>query len=134
MSESQAMLTTQQFAKKANVSTSTLSKWLRNGKIKGRKNAGKWLIPLEQLELLTSGSAPVPSPSDPTKKAATPPSHAETIGYSIEEFSALTYLTPFGVEQYVKDGRLSGTRKPDGQWYIDSLNLEKATIKRLLRR
>ncbi|KJS30304.1 MAG: hypothetical protein VR64_16485 [Desulfatitalea sp. BRH_c12] len=134
MSESQAMLTTQQFAKKANVSTSTLSKWLRNGKIKGRKNGGKWLIPIDQLELLASLPTPVPCSSDPSKKAATSPPHAETIGYSIEEFSTMTYLTPFGVEQYVKNGRLSGTRKPDGQWYIDSLNLEKATIKRLLRR
>jgi excisionase family DNA binding protein len=124
------MLTTQQFAKIANVSTNTLSKWLRNGKIKGRKNGGKWLIPSDQIGLLASGH----SPSYPTKKAATYPSDAETIGYSIEEFSAMTYLTPFGVEQYVKDGRLSGTRKPDGQWYIESLNLEKAAIKRLLRR
>lgn len=46
----------------------------------------------------------------------------------------MTYLTPFGVERYLKEGRLSGTRSASGQWQVDGVNLDKGDIQRLVRK
>lgn len=128
MSTSSEMLTTQQFAEKASVSTSTVSKWLREGKIEGVKEGRKWMIPPEELSKATDTQQATPR----KEKAAAPKTDSKK-GYSIEQFSELTYLTPLGVERYLKEGRLSGTRESSGKWVIDAANLEKSDIKRLVR-
>ena len=53
--------------------------------------------------------------------------------YTLDEFSAMTYLTPFGVQQWLKQGRLKGSRDDKGQWRVDGSNLMNGDIRRLLR-
>jgi hypothetical protein len=53
--------------------------------------------------------------------------------YSVAEFSAMTYLTDFGVMDWLKKGRIKGVQDETGEWRIDAANLEIANIKRLLR-
>ena len=45
----------------------------------------------------------------------------------------MTYLTEFGVRDWLKKGLLKGTRSEDGEWYVDAASLENPNIKRLLR-
>jgi excisionase family DNA binding protein len=125
------VFTTQEFAEKSGVSSSTVSKWIRSGKIKARKQDGKWLIPADQ----SPSKSETPPPKD-TKKAAPaavqPKENTEKY-YSVEEFSAMTYLTPFGVGKWLKEGRLKGVKDNADRWQVAASNLENSTIKRLLR-
>ena len=132
MAASNDMLTTQQFAEKASVSASTVSKWLRAGKINGVKEGRKWMISADQLSQVSASQEPT-TKTKPTDAASTAPAKAGKKGYSIEQFSEITYLTPLGVERYLKEGRLSGTRETSGEWVVDKANLEKSDIKHLVR-
>ena len=137
MATSNDMLTTQQFAEKASVSASTVSKWLREGKIEGVKQGRKWMISVEQLSKMTATEKPA-SKTQPAAKAsaaapATRPAGENGKGYSIDQFSEMTYLTPFGVERYLKEGRLTGSRDSSGAWIIDADNLDREDIKHLVR-
>lgn len=127
----QNMLTSQQFASQAGISTSTVLKWLRSGKIQGRKQNGKWMISADQLPLQNETASTAPSPAGNDSPAAAGPK-AEC--YSVEEFSALTYLTRFGVERFLKEGRLTGKKDGSGQWQVDAANLERDHIKHLRRK
>jgi hypothetical protein len=53
--------------------------------------------------------------------------------YSVSEFSAMTYLTDFGVTDWLRKGRLHGVKDKTGAWQVDASNLELPIIKRLLR-
>jgi Helix-turn-helix domain len=128
---SQNMLTSQQFASQAGISTSTVLKWLRSGKIQGHKQNGKWMISDDQLPLQNEPALTPPSPAGSNAPAA---AGTETEHYSVEEFSALTYLTRFGVERFLKEGRLTGARDGSGKWQIDPANLEKDHIQHLRRK
>jgi hypothetical protein len=127
MSDTPSLLTAQQFADQAGVSTSTAQKWLRSGKIRGVKQNGKWMIAAEQLEKLAD------SPESPRSETGKKPAGRAT-GYSLDEFSAMTYLTVYGVERYLKEGRLLGTRGTDGCWRIDPDCLAMPNIRHLLRK
>lgn len=139
MSDPKAMLTTSQFAKKAGVSTSTVSKWIRSGKVEGTKQGGKWMISEDQLEKTTSA----PSTPAATKPAAAPKAPKSTVPkavkrgggstHSVEAFSELTYLTPFGVTRYLKEGKLTGIVNSAGKWEVDASNLERKEIQHLIR-
>lgn len=136
MADPKAMMSTQEFAQKAGVSPSTVSKWLRTGKIEGTKQGRKWLISIEQLNQIGAsqsnpGNSDSAAPSQPAEPATTAPS-GQT--YTIEAFSEISYLTPFGVERYIKEGRLTVTRDATGEAVIDASNLENPYIKRLLRK
>lgn len=120
-------LTTTEFARQAGISPSTVSKWLRNGKIIGRKSGGKWLIDSNQL------------PAEPAEQPDQNPAKVEAESnedrsYTIEEFSSMTYLTPFGVEKWLKEGRLTGSKDKQGRWHVDSSNLDRPDVKRLVRK
>lgn len=133
MSSLKKYLTTQEYAEKAGISASTVSKWLRSGKLKGEKQNGKWVIPAEQSAAET-GAAPevsktTPSQSAPKKSGDPKPGKL----YSIEAFSAMTYLTEFGVEKWLKDGRLKGIKDKSGQWQVSAESLELVNVQRLLR-
>lgn len=137
MSSSQEFLTTQEFAQKTGVSTSTVSKWLRTEKIKGFKKSGKWMIPDHEISKVT---APPKDPSQKTPKPEAGKSAAETSNptaaakaYTIKEFSEMTYLTEFGVQKWLKQGRLIAAKGESGQLLVDSSNLELPDIKRLIR-
>jgi len=137
MTTSNHMFTTQQFAERASVSPSTVSKWLRDGKIKGIKKGGKWMISADQVPVQTSPEkeSTIAAPAA-ERKTATPQKPAAANpqkGYSLEQFSQITYLTPYGVERYLKEGRLSGARDASGKWVVDASNLEKSDIKHLVR-
>lgn len=136
MSKPQQTLTTRQFAQKAGVSPATVSKWLREGKIQGRKDGGQWQVPIDQLSLLASestASQPAGPKADLTGTAATPSQDSDK-AYTLEEFSRMTYLTPYGVERWLKEGRLKGSHNAAGQWMVDGANLMKKEVRRLVRK
>ena len=74
-----------------------------------------------QKELLPPATAPAPNKTVRIKT------------YSVAEFSAMTYLTDFGVMDWLKKGRIKGIQDETGEWRIDAANLEITNIKRLLR-
>lgn len=139
MSDPKEMLTSQKFAERAGVSASTVSKWLKSGKVKGVKQSGKWMISADQLPNVPQANPAKPSAApvsaQPAMTATTSSKPAPTRrGYSIEEFSAITYLTPFGVERFLKEGRLTGHKEEDGKWSVDHANVERPGMQHLLRK
>lgn len=132
MASSQDFLTTQEFAKKAGVSTSTVSKWIRTDKIKGQKKSGKWIIPASELSKVGSSAT---KKTAPAKKAASTPKAPKPSGksLSIADFSKMTFLTEYGVTKWLKEGKLIGTTDSSGQTMVDSSSLEQPHVKRLLR-
>lgn len=134
MPQSETLLNTQDFAKKAGVSAATVSKWLRSGKIKGEKQGGKWMIAASELGTL-QGSPPPRSTKTTADKPKTDDKPKKPVGhsYSIEEFSAMTYLTEFGVKKWIKQGKLSIRRDEAGPPRIDAANLDSPNVKRLIR-
>jgi excisionase family DNA binding protein len=136
MPKSNTSLTTREFARKAGVSTGTVSKWLRQGTIIGEKKGGKWSISASELSKVTQGAG---APSPPSERPASGPpaasknTNSKSKSYTIQEFSDMTYLTPWGVEKWLKEGRLIKAMDDDGQMKVDGSNLDKQDIKRLLR-
>lgn len=136
MPKSNSSLTTREFAQKAGVSTGTVSKWLRKGVIDGHKTGGKWLISAAELSKVTHGPGEPSSASErpasrsPEASAKTDP---EGKTFTIQEFSDMTYLTPWGVQKWLKEGRLKKNMDAEGQIRVDGSNLDKPDIKRLLR-
>jgi excisionase family DNA binding protein len=141
MSGSNDSLTTQQFARKAGVSASTVSKWIRTEKIKGEKIGGKWMIPAAEISKIstapppntTPGSAAVTGQKNRPSAVPSPTPKAGAKSYSIKEFSELTYLTEFGVEKWLREGRLIPAADGSDQPRVDASNLDRPTIKRLVR-
>lgn len=134
--KSNTSLTTREFARKAGVSTGTVSKWLRQGTISGEKKSGKWSISAAELSKVTPRSEePSPSSANTVSRppAASAKTGAEGSSYTIQEFSDMTYLTPWGVQQWLKQGRLNKTVDAGGETRVDGSNLDNQDIKRLLR-
>ena len=135
MSKPQELLTTQEFAKRAGVSAATVSKWLRNGTISGKKKGGKWAVAASELLKLSSPG----NPATPAKKVASQPDpdpqgkKSKNKSFSIQEFSEMTYLTEYGVRLWLKEGRLDKTEDKQGNVRVDAANLDKPDVKRLLR-
>ena len=159
---------TSEFSSLSGLSVSQVSKLLREGKIKGVKESGKWMISRSQLKLkavqeMVKPKKPAPSKTkskksrkdpvsgkkttaevkkqkDQIQKESLPPPAASALNktvrkktYSVAEFSAMTYLTDFGVMDWLKKGRIKGIQDETGEWRIDAANLEILNIKRLLR-
>ena len=119
-------MTTSEFSSASGKSVKTITKWLREGKLKGIKKGGKWSIPAGQLDVFGLGAAPS------AKSASASPSPDKTT-LSVAQFSAKTYLTPFGVTEWLKKGLLCGHRDADGNWQVDAANLDLDRMKKLLR-
>lgn len=66
------------------------------------------------------------------KKTAPEPPEARKF-FSVAEFTNMTYLTEYGVMQWLKQGLLKGRQNDKGDWQIDALNLEVPNVKRLVR-
>jgi hypothetical protein len=131
MGQNDPLLTAKEFATRSGLSVAHVTKMLREKKIKGHKQSGKWMIPASALK--DTGDAP--APAKPQKKAppkAAKPSAAAQ-GMSVSEFSAKTYLTEAGVIQWLKKGRLKGTLTPGGDWQVDAASLDLPAVKHLLR-
>lgn len=134
MSKTNAILTTQAFAEQAGVSASTVSKWLREGKIEGFKQGNKWQVPADQLARVTEAPAGA-APDQPKKDEPDTPATADSgQTYSVEAFAERTYLTVAGVERWLKEGRLKGTKDQGGTWHVDGTNLARSELQHLIRR
>ncbi|MGD8366501.1 MAG: helix-turn-helix domain-containing protein [Desulfobacterales bacterium] len=134
MPEKRPHLTTREFAERTGISVSTVSQYLRDGKIKGKKESGRWMIPEDQIGRVEAGGATPPqkkSAEKPPLAPKSPPAGKKT--YTVEEFSRLTFLTPAGVVKYLKAGILSGRQAEDGHWEVAADNLESARIRHLIR-
>ena len=140
MASSGELLTTRQYAERAGVTSGTVTKWIRSGKLKAEKIGKKWMLSADQLGQAESSSHKAPS----TPKSAPAPSGSAPIKtgsgrgdgkfYSVEEFSAMTYLTEFGVTEWLKQGRLEGKKDDSGRWRVAAGNLQRADIQRLVRK
>jgi len=153
MAKNDPFLTTGEFASKAGISTSSVTKLIKEGKIKAEKKSGKWKISSDQLKAQTvkdlsakPGKAGGKKAIKPAKKKTTaqkpaptkkdkPPKQKATAGkkFTVAEFAAMTYLTELGVRQWLKQGRLTGHQAAGGEWEIDAANLELPDLKRLVR-
>jgi outer membrane biosynthesis protein TonB len=72
-------------------------------------------------------------PAAPTIKAAAPKPAETKKFFSVAEFSDMTYLTEYGVMQWLKQGLLKGQQNEKGDWQIDASNLEVPNVMRLVR-
>ena len=164
MAKKSKLLTTSKFSQLSGISASTLNKWIRDGKIKGEKQAGRWMIGEDQLKSKTvrefgrtgptKAAAGKKKPAKAVKKspaAAKKPAKAvksvkpakpaqtrkkpaaAAKAYTIDEFSAMTYLTDRGVRQFLKNGRLKGEIDAGGSWKVFAENLLDPRMKHLLR-
>lgn len=163
MAQKTRSLSTSEFSKLTGIPVSTVGKLIREGKIKGTKAAGKWKIAESQLKakavkklsqvrkpktaLTMEGAikkkpAKTSSPSqEKKKKAAAAQKHTDlpTVSepsvkdYSVAEFSRMTYLTDFGVVDFLKKGRLKGVRDQAGHWRVFADNLKNPSIRHLIR-
>lgn len=68
----------------------------------------------------------------PEKKTAPKPTEVKKF-FSVAEFSGMTYLTEYGVMQWLKEGKLKGQQNEKGDWQVDASNLEVPNVKRLVR-
>jgi predicted site-specific integrase-resolvase len=140
MPQSEKLLSTKEFAKKAGISAGTVSKYLRSGKLKGKKQSGKWMIAASELSFVGGTKSLDSKKKSASKEAVDKPKaeapEAKSSGktFTVEQFSAMTYLTEFGIRKWIKQGKLSFNRDESGQPHIDASNLEKASIKHLIRR
>ena len=131
MGPKDTLLTTKEFASRSGLAVAQVTKLLRDKKIAGEKQSGKWMIPESALQ--SGGDTPpaAKTKTQPLAKPAKPVGNAKA--YSVPEFSAMTYLTEAGVARWLKQGRLQGTQGSGGEWRIDAANLELPYIKHLLR-
>jgi len=148
MAKKSSALSTREFSEKTGISASTVSRLVREGKIKGVKESGKWLIDRDELNaeavrslskttrILEVSGADGRVPRDPTpleKKGKKHPSKPAGRTYSVAEFSELTYLTEKGVEEFLTSGRLQGARDDKGNWRVGHENLQNSYIRHLIR-
>ena len=151
MVQDNQFLTTREFASRAGIQASKVSKLIRDGKIEAEKKSGKWMIHPNQLQTKAvkgpgKGSIPKPkkiTPKAPQKKtvakaarSASPQKKAASLAgraYTVSEFVEMTYLTEFGVRLWLKQGRLEGQQNEKGEWLIDAANLQVPGVKRLVR-
>ncbi len=159
MAKKSKLLTTGEFSKLSGISASTLNKWIRDKKIKAEKQSGKWMIGEDQLkskDVLAFGKSTPVKPAAGGKKKSPKPARklvevatkskkttkpdkapkkpsAGTKTYTIDEFSKMTYLTDFGVREFLKKGRLKGEIDAGGTWKVFAENLLDPLIKHLVR-
>ena len=132
MTDTAKTLTTTEFAKRCGRSASTITKMLRQGRLKGEKRGGRWAIfETELAGFAESAETADTMPARPDQKTTT--SQAEDKKYPIETFVKMTYLTEKGVRQFLRNGRLSGSIDDNGQWVVDADNLQRPGIKHLIR-
>ena len=153
MTKQDQFLTTGEFASKTGISTSSVTKLLREGKIKAEKKSGKWMISPDQLETKTVQDAIKPGKKTVAKKRGKSAGKKATVDrpapaktdkpaksktttvkmYTVAEFAGMTYLTEFGVREWLRKGRLAGRQAAGGEWQIDAANLEIPNVKKLVR-
>jgi excisionase family DNA binding protein len=172
MTQPNKPMTTSEFAKATGIPTAAVSKLIRDGKIKAKKEGRAWMIPASQLESsairevgevskagkprksfkanspfkAAKASEPEgvePKPHEqPASVAAPEADTTQTAGepappeksYSIPEFAAMTYLTDWGVSEWLRTGKLRGCKTETGEWRVLESNLNVPNISRLVRK
>ena len=129
MGPKDTLLTAKEFASRSGLAVTQVTKMLREKKLAGEKQSGKWMIPASALKSLgeSTSAAPAKPPAKPAQTAG------NATVYSVSEFSAMSYLTETGVLRWLKQERLKGTLTPSGEWQVDAASLELPYIKHLLR-
>ena len=162
MARQSSSLSTREFSELTGIAISTVNRLLRKGKSKGVKTAGKWKIDKTEMTakaiqaiVKPSGKQAAPDKIDRVakkkdkaqgagvpaddflasadKKAISGTSTDGAPTLSIIEFSKLTYLTEYGVLEFLKKGLLQGVRDNKGQWRLGTDNLQNPGIRHLLR-
>jgi excisionase family DNA binding protein len=142
MAKKSLTLTSREFSDKTGIPVATVNRLLREGKIKGAKSSGKWLIDRGELNakavqaFLKTADRSISSKAAPKsveKKGITRQFKPTDKTYSVAEFSALTYLTERGVVDYIIKGRLQGARDEKGNWQLSHENLQNPRIRHLIR-
>lgn len=144
MAKKSQALSTREFSDMTGISISIVTRLVREGKIKGVKISGKWLIDQEEINAETvkslsktvrpqedSGTGRTSAALERNEKKR--PSKPSDRTYSVAEFSDLTYLTEKGVEEFLKSGRLQGARDDKGNWRVGHENLQNSNIRHLIR-
>jgi len=143
MAKNAALLTTSQFASRAGIPVSAVTRLIRQGKIKAEKVSGKWMIAPDQLKVRNAPPA-ADSKTSAEKKSGPAASAKKSIPekkrsagakkrYSVAEFAEMTYLTEKGVMQWLKEGKLTGGQDQNGRWFVDAVSLDVPNVRRLLR-
>lgn len=162
MAQESSSLSTREFSELTGIAVSTVNRLLREGKIKGVKTAGKWKIANSELtakaiqaNLYPSRKEAAPGRTDrmaakkdqarrsevpegsfsaaaDTKTSLGTSAHGART-YSVTEFSGLTYLTEYGVHEFLKRGRLQGVKDEKGQWRLGADNLQNSGMRHLIR-
>jgi len=133
MAKQDQFLTTREFASQAGIPTSSVTKLIKEGKIKAEKKSGKWMIAPGQLKSEAVKELNVPVKPAPKKEKPVKAKTSAGKTYTIAEFAAMTYLTEKGVRDWLKQSRLAGQRDQKGDWQLDAANLDKPDVKRLVR-
>ena len=115
------------------------------GAVKPKKvssGAKKAAVPATKVKKMApakkaAAQAKKPVPADkkapaPEEKVAPKPTKTAKF-FSVAEFADMTYLTEFGVMQWLKQGLLKGQQNEKGDWQVDASNLEVPNVKRLVR-
>jgi excisionase family DNA binding protein len=153
MAHNSSYVSTREFSELTGIARSTVNRLLREGKIKGVKTAGKWKMAKSEIQakviqsILKPSSKAMTTQNGEARGAAVPagdfvPEITEaSIGisagsartYSVTEFSDLTYLTVFGVLEFLKKGLLQGVRDEKGNWRLSVDNLHLPGLRHLIR-
>ena len=162
MAQQSSSLSTREFSELTGIAVSTVNRLLREGKIRGVKTAGKWKIDKSEMTAKAIQAILKPSSKGATagkidrmaakkdkaqgsgvptggisaaadKKAISGTSADGAQAYSVTEFSGLTYLTEYGVLEFLKKGRLQGFRDENGQLRLAADNLRNPGMRHLLR-
>ena len=126
-------MTAGEFAKAAGVSAARISKLIRDGKLKARKEGARWMISQNQLDAKVVRELKRTSKPAPAIQAVPETRPAEKT-YTIAEFAAMTYLTEKGVGEWLRTGRIKGIQKETGEWRVLASNLLVPDISRLVRK
>ena len=127
MTETENTKTTAQYSAKTGVAVSTVAKMLRQGKLRGEKRGGKWVIFASEQK----NGGHLPKKTADSVPTARRPASGDT--YDVERFARLTYLTENGVRQWLRIGRLSGSTDSGGNPRVDASNLLRPELKHLVR-
>lgn len=134
MGNPDVLLTTRQYSELTGISVASVSKLLRQGKLKGQKNKGKWLIPESEVDKKILEKKSNVKKTVSGLKGTMDSKPEKSLFYSIEAFSKMTYLTPLGVEKWLKAGKLTGEKDTGNIWKVSSKNLDKTFMKNLIRK
>ena len=122
MDKQKKVFSTKEFSSLTGMPVSSITKLLRERKLEGTKASGKWIIFEDQLQSKCIQEMLKDDNSTRIKKT-----------YSVNEFAEMTYLTAFGVKQWLKKGLLIGKINTEGVWQVDAESLEIPNVKRLVR-